>query len=128
MKNPFCVKQFSLLLIFISCFHNSLIAQQNMLVTTNHTTLEFKILSSINQSADIKLENILQSYPGKILSYKIADDKKQVTINISDKTNPVDILQALNMQDIKACYLDADNNYITLEPDGRSTRKLYFKE
>ena len=125
MKNPFCVKQISLLLLFIFCFHNNLIAQQNNLVTTNHTTIEFKILGTTNQSADIKLESVLQSYPGKILSYKIADNKKQVTIDISDKTNPVDILQALKMQNINACYLDGDNNYVTLEPDGRTTRKRH---
>ena len=53
-------------------------------------------------------------------------NENKVFVFISENTDPVDILQVLKMNGIKACYRDLDNGFVSLE--GHSTRKLYYKE
>lgn len=118
----------SILLIVFSSFQ--LFAQQqnsnSSLVLI--TKLELKILGTIQQSDVAKIDNALTGFPDKIISHDFGSDKNSLFVFISDKVDPVDILQVLKMNGIRACYRDGDNGYVSLEPDGKSTRKLYFKE
>lgn len=117
------------LLLLILCSYQLPAQQQNAADQYVHTTrLELKITGDIQSSDLVKIDNALAGYPEKIISHEYSTSKNRLFVSISDNINPVDVLQVLRMNGIKAGYRDEDNSYVTLEPDGRSTRKLYFKE
>lgn len=106
------------------------IGQNNINTNSNahQTKIELKILNNLTPNDIAGIENTLSNYPEKIISHNYGENKNKVFVFISDSVDPVDILQALKMKGINACYRESDNGFISLEPDGRSTRTLYFKE
>ncbi|HKR04383.1 MAG TPA: hypothetical protein VJY62_07080 [Bacteroidia bacterium] len=119
----------AVLMLFILGSYPLFAQQQNSAAQSVHTKkMELKITGDIQANDLVKIDNALAGYAGKIISHEYSTAKNRLFVFISDKTDPVDILQILKRNGIKAGYRDDDNGYVTLEPDGRTTRKLYFKE
>jgi|GEM_PF-6308141 len=127
MRISLCLQICFWLLIFSS---SRLFAQQQNSNSSGIQTkkLELKIPGNIERSDISRMNNALTGYPGKIISHSYNENKKTLFVFITDKVDPIDILQVLKKTGVTACYLDSDNGYVTLEADGRSTRKLYFKD
>jgi hypothetical protein len=90
--------------------------------------LELKLRGNIERSDISRMINALTGYPGKIISQSYNENKRTLYVFITDKVDPIDILQVLKRTGVNACYRDDDNGYVALEADGRTTRKLYFKD
>ncbi|MEP7170347.1 MAG: hypothetical protein ABI855_13330 [Bacteroidota bacterium] len=121
--------QINILLLSVLCSSQLIAQERNAAGQTIHTTkLELKLSGDIQLNDIVKIDNALSGYPEKIISHKYNAAKNRLFVFIAEKTNPIDILQVLKMNGITAGYRDEDNGYITLEPDGKTTRKLYFKE
>ena len=129
MKRILSGFQINLLLLLLLCSFQSVAQQQNSAGQGAHAKkIELKILSSIQQSDVAKMNTALTGYAGKIISHEYSAAENRLYVFISDAVDPVDVLQVLKMNGIKACYRDGDNGFVSLEADGKSTRKLYFKE
>jgi hypothetical protein len=119
--------QINMLLLLLFCSFQ-LSAQQNT-TTGNHVKkLELKITGDMQASDLVKIDQAFAGYTNRIISHEYSAVRNRLFVFISDETDPVDVLQILKMNNIKAAYRDDDNGYVTLELDGRTTRKLYFKE
>lgn len=100
---------------------------QTVASKTKSTPLEIRFLSKIDEKTQSELGNLFR-HPQKITGYKFNEDKTWITLYITDKVDPVDILQILREKGVNACYKVQNDEYITLEKNGRSTRRIYFKE
>ena len=110
-------------------FNHVLAQNSSAVISSVHTSkLELKILNNLQQKDILKIDDVLNSYAGKIVSHSYGENKNKVFVFISDNVDAVDILQILKMNDIKACFRNADNSYTSLDSDSKSTRNLYFKE
>ena len=129
MKRILSGFQINLLLLLLLYSFQTFAQQQNSVPQKVYIRkIELKILSTLQQSDVAKMDNALTGYPGKIIRHDYSADKNTLFVFISHGTDPVDILQVLKMNGIKAGYRDDDNGYIILEADGQTTRKLYFKK
>lgn len=100
---------------------------QTVALEIKSTPLEIRFLSKLDEKTQSELNNLFR-HPQKITGYKLNEDKAWITLFITDKVDPVDILQMLREKGVKACYKVQNDEYITLEGNGRSTRRIYFKE
>jgi hypothetical protein len=117
-----------MLLMFVFCSFQLAAQQQNAAGQDHIKKLELRVQGDMQLGDLVKIDHALSGYTGKIISHEYSASKNRLFVFISDKTDPIDVLQLLKMNGIKASYRDDDNSYVTLEPDGRTTRKLYFKE
>lgn len=100
---------------------------QTVALETKSTPLEIRFLSKLDEKTQSELGSLFR-HPQKITGYKFNEDKSRITLFITDKVDPVDILQMLREKGANACYKVQNDEYITLEENGRSTRRIYFKE
>lgn len=82
-----------------------------------------KIVLDVKQLAsdlDAKrLDDMLKSYPGKILNYSIDKTNRQVTVFISQDLQIVDLLEVFSMTGYNAGYENIKGEYIKLDATGR---------
>src|SRR4051812_2785797 len=127
MKNILIGFQINMLLLLLFCSFQ-LSAQQNTTTGDHVKKLELKITGDMQASHLVKIDQAFAGYTNRIISHEYSAVRNRLFVFISNETDPVDVLQILKMNNIKAAFRDDDNGYVTLEPDGRTTRKLYFKE
>jgi hypothetical protein len=126
MKRGF---QINILLLLLFYSFQLSAQQQNAATQPIHTRkLELKLSGDMQAPDLIKIDQAFAGYTNRIISHEYSTVRNRLFVFISNETDPVDVLQILKMNNIKAAYRDDDNGYVTLEPDGRTTRKLYFKE
>ena len=128
MKRIFSGIQINSLLLLLFCSFQLSAQQQNSASGDQIKKLELIITGDMQAGDLVKIENAFAGYRERIISHEYSASKNRLFVSITDNTDPIDILQILNKNGIKAGYRDEDDGYITLEPDGRTTRKLYFKE
>lgn len=129
MKRILCIPHINIFLLLVICSFQLFGQELNAVGQTIHTIkLELKLSGDIQLNDIVKIDKALAGYPKKIISHEYSAAKNKLFVFIAEKTSPVDILQVLKMNGITAGYRDEDSGYITLEQDGKTTRKLYFKE
>jgi hypothetical protein len=70
------------------------------------------------------VESVLSGYPGKILSHAFDKSSNEVSVVISDRLQPVDLLEVLEMNGINAGYLNDKKELIVLDDGGELTEPI----
>lgn len=129
MKNQTILKHFSFkpiaFLLFLFMFSSfSLRAQESATEspTLNQKKIELDV-KMLNTDQDVKrIEDMLNSAPGKILNHSIDKKFKKVTVAISENLQVVDLLELFDGIGLSAGFIDENNDYVKLDANGYLTK------
>jgi hypothetical protein len=110
----------SLMLIFFICSFR--LNAQEIKKTAVFPESSSKVVLRIKGLGDEKtasvLEGIFKDHPQKIISYSIDKKNNSATVILSDKLQPVDLLELLESQGIHAGYINENKEYVGLDEEG----------
>ncbi|MEP7170707.1 MAG: hypothetical protein ABI855_15160 [Bacteroidota bacterium] len=114
-------RQLLTLILFIFIFSLTTNAQEikkNYVCPANTSKITIRIKGLSDENMTSNLKNTFRECKGKLLEYEIDEKNNEVTVIISDKLQPVDLLEVLEMHGINAGYLNEKKELVVLDEGG----------
>ncbi|MEO5571970.1 MAG: hypothetical protein ABIT08_15325, partial [Bacteroidia bacterium] len=92
--------------------------RKNGILPPNSSKITLRIKGLGDEKMISNLRNTLKECKGKVLEYSIDEKNNEATVIISDKLQPVDLLEVLEMHGINAGYLNEKKELVVLDEGG----------
>lgn len=118
-----------IMIVFIFSFITLNAQDKKATVSANQTKIVLDVKQLASDLDAKRLDDMLKSYPGKILNYSIDKTNRQVTVFISQDLQIVDLLEVFSMTGYNAGYENIHGEYVQLDASGRQlTSQPIFKK
>ena len=118
-----------IMIVFIFSFITLNAQDKKATVSANQTKIVLDVKQLASDLDAKRLDDMLKSYPGKILNYSIDKTNRQVTVFISQDLQIVDLLEVFSMTGYNAGYENIHGEYVQLDASGRQlTAQPIFKK
>lgn len=125
------IPAFKLMIMIVFVFSCIMLNAQDKKATgsANQTKIVLDVKQLASDLDAKRLDDMLKSYPGKILNYSIDKANRQVTVFISQDLQIVDLLEVFSMTGYNAGYENTNGEYVKLDASGRQlTVQPYLKK